>query len=377
MRSTYYALVFGLICFTTTLFAQKSVYIPAYLQNTNDPNGAQFSWDKTDQSENFILIWGNTVGTDPANYSDPDLRFAPQAILDTMEFIYREFKTLGFVDDGAGTRLSEFKVPIVMYNTWGSNGAMGWANGGDADGVIGAFWAHPNAMRDGGVAAHEFAHSMQAQANIDARTTNGLGLVWQNAGIFWETHANFMRNLLYPQFVSAWGMDMYHVETFGDWKNTYENYQILLAIMESDGIEIINRMWRESYSDEYPLQAYKRLAGLSDLAFNDSMYHYVRRMSTFDFNHEGIGGYFRQYRNDDLRYNLSSAQATYTILDKIQGSDNRYEVPIHLAPEEFAYNIIPLHLDADSCGALVKFKGHTEVNAHAGWRYGFVTEKVG
>lgn len=375
MRTTCYAFVIGLLLISNFLIAQKSVYIPNYLRDTNDPNGAQFTWDKTAESDNFILIWGNTVGTDPANHPDPDLQFVPQQLLDTMEFIYDEFKTLDFVDDAPGTRLAEFKVPIIIYNTWGPNGAMGWANGGDADGVIGAFWVHPNAMRDGAVAAHEFTHSMQAQANIDARTINGLGPVWQNAGIFWETHANFMRNLLYPSAVTAWGMDVYHVETWGDWKNTYENYQMLLAIMDSEGIEMINRLWRESNSDEYPLQAYKRLAGLSDNAFNDSMYHYVRRMATFDFNHENIGDFFRQYRAGDLQYFLPSTQATYTILNEMPGSNNRYEVPIHLAPEEFAYNIIPLQLDADSCGALIKFKGHTEVNNHAGWRYGFVTEK--
>jgi hypothetical protein len=363
-------LILGLGLLSIQLTAQKSVHIPNYLQNPNDVNGAQFTWSKTAQSANFILIWGNTVGTDPANYPDPDLQFNPARILDTMEYIYTRFKDLGFLDDAPGTNLAQYKIPIVMYNTWGPNGAQGWANGGDADGIVGAFWVHPNAMDDGGVAAHELAHSLQAQCNIDYRADNGLGYVWLNAGIFWETHANFMRNLLYPRAVSAWGMDHYHIETWGDWKNTYENYHLLFAIQASEGIDMINRLWRESNSYEYPLQAYKRLAGYSQDRFNDSLFHYARRMATFDFTYNNLGKFLRQYRQWDLSGNLQSIQSTHTILRKISG--NRYEVPIELAPEEFAYNVIPLYPDPDSCFVRIKFKGHTEANVHTGWRYGFV-----
>jgi len=361
-----------LLSLCSTVFAQKTAYIPLYLQNTNDVNGAQFTWSKTQQSANFTLIWGNTVGTNPANYPDPDLSFNPVAILDTMEYIYAAFKGLGFLDDAAGTNLSQYKIPIVVYNTWGPNGAMGWANGGDADGVIGAFWVHPNALDDGGVAAHELAHSLQAQCNIDYRAAHGLGYVWLNAGIFWETHANFMRNLLYPKAVSAWGMDVYHTETWGDWKNTYENYELLLAIMESEGIDMVNRLWRESFSGEYPLQAYKRLAGYDQARFNDSLFLYARRMATFNFNYNNIGKFFRQYRAADLSNYLPSIQATYSILKKVPGAENRYEIPIEVAPEEFAYNVIPLYPENDSCAVIIKFKGHTETNTHTGWRYGFV-----
>lgn len=365
-----------LLLFFTSLcaavIAQKTAYIPNYLLNPNDPNGAQFTWSKTLQSPNFTLIWGNTVGLNPANHPDPNLAFNPAKILDTMEVIYAAFKALGFVDDAPGTNLSQYKIPIVMYGTWGPNGAQGFANGGDADGVIGAFWVHPNAMQDGRVAAHELVHSLQALCNIDYRAAHGLGLVWLNAGIFWETHANFMRNLLYPSSVSAWGMDVYHIETWGDWKNTYENYQMLLAIMESEGIDMVNRLWRESFSSEYPLQAYKRLAGYNQAQFNDSLFQYARRMATCDFNYNNIGTYFRQYRNADLVSHLPSVQATYSILKKIPDADNRYEIPIEQAPEEFAYNVIPLYPESDSCAVIIKFKGHTEANPHAGWRYGFV-----
>jgi hypothetical protein len=368
--------IFLLLCAflaSTTAFAQKQVYIPNYLKDVLHVDGAQFTLDKTAQSENFILIWGNTVGTDPASYPDPDLAFQPQAVLDTMEYIYTQFKNYDFLDDSPGTKLNQYKIVVVVLGTWGPDGAQGWAFGGDVDGVIGAFWVHPNAIRDGGVAAHEFTHSLQAQNNIDYRATHGLGGAWYNAGIFWETHANYMRNLLYPQAVSAWGMDIYHLETWGDWKNTYENYQLLMAIHLSEGPGMVSRLWRESYSEEYPLQTYKRINGYSQMAFNDSLFHYARRMATYDFDLNGLGSYFRQYRNNDLQWSLQSAQMTWSILQAVPGSADRYVIPIEQAPEEYGYNVIPLHVHPDSCAVIVKFKGHTEVNDHAGWRYGFVS----
>ncbi|MEI6412175.1 MAG: DUF6055 domain-containing protein [Bacteroidota bacterium] len=351
------------------------VHIPNYLQDPTNIDGSQFTWDKTYQTENFILIWGNTVGTDPASYTDPDLQFNPVAVLDTMEYIYARFKQLGFMDDAPGTNLSKYKVVIVMYGTWGPDGAQGFANGGDADGIIGAFWVHPNGIRDGGVAAHEFTHSMQAQNTIDYRTAHGLGGSWYNAGIFWETHANYMRNLIYPNAVGAWGMDVYHLETWGDWKNTYENYALLMAIHLSEGSEMIARLWRESDSYEYPLQTYKRINGYTQAQFNDSLYQYARRMATYDFDLYGLGDNFRKYRQNDLMYSLQSAHATYNILKPVPGNAERYVMPIEQAPEEFAYNVIPLYPNADSCAVIVKFKGHTEANTHAGWRYGFVAAK--
>jgi hypothetical protein len=269
-----------LLCVAQLSFAQKEAYIPLYLLDTSSVDGSQFSWTKTAQSENFTVIWGDSSGLDPTLAPDPALRFDPVAILDTLEKIYRAFTDFGFAQDLPGTQLHEYKIPVVMLNTFGATGVTGWAFGGDADGVIGAFWAHPLAMQTGDVAAHELTHSLQAQVNIDYRASHGLGLVWLNTGIFWETHANFMRNLLYPQDVTAWGMDVYHIETWGDWKNTYENYALLFAIMEIDGIEIITRMWRESFSDEFPLNAYKRLSGYSQEELNDKRFEYARRMAT-------------------------------------------------------------------------------------------------
>lgn len=355
------------------ILSQKTAYIPNYLLDLSTIDGQQFSWSKTQESQNFTLIWGDSAGINPLLSSDPDLVFNPSQILDTMEWIYEQFHNYNFIDDSPGTNLSVYKIPIIMLNTFGPGGAQGWAFGGDVDGVVGAFWAHPLAMQDGQVAAHELAHSIQAQIVIDFRLPSGLGGAWDNAGIFWETHANFMRNLLYPQSVTAFGMDVTHIETFGDWKNTYENYPLLFSIMQTDGINAINDLWKESFDYEYPLQAYKRIMSYNQVQLNDRIFEYVKKMATYDFTINNVGSFFRMYRNSDLDNNLLSVQSTWTILSQDTLDEKHFKVPIHLAPEEYGYNIIPLHIESDSCPVILKFKGHTETNNHSGWRYCFVS----
>jgi hypothetical protein len=56
-------------------------------------------------------------------------------------------------------------------------------------------------------------------------------------------------------------------------------------------------------------------------------------------------------------------------VDEAQG---RYVVPDEFTPQDYGYNLIPLHPTDDNRLVRVKFKGHTEVNNSAGWRYGFV-----
>ena len=62
------------------LKAQKQVFIPT--EFTTDPALSTWSYSRSAQSENFVLFWGATVGTDPSSYSDPNLRFTPAVVLD-------------------------------------------------------------------------------------------------------------------------------------------------------------------------------------------------------------------------------------------------------------------------------------------------------
>jgi len=369
IRLTLLALLF----FSKFVVAQKTAYIPLYIQDVTTVEGSQFTWTKTDQSANFTIIWGDSAGLNPTMASNPNLVFNPMSILDTMEVIYQEFINLGFANDIAGTNLNQYKIPIIMLETFGPTGGTGWAFGGEVDGVIGAFWANPLAMQNGHVAAHELVHSLQSQIVIDFRTPNAIGYAWNNMGIFWETHANFMRNIIYPQDATASGMDLYAMESWGQWKNTYENYHLLFAIKEEDSINIINQMWKEALDYEYPIASYKRLSNYTQEVLNDKMFKYARRMPTFDFPTDNLGSYLRANRVDNMNNFIPTVQTLYTILKKDSSSQNHYLATEEIAPEEYGYNIIPLNPNDDSCAVIIKFKGHTEINQYAGWRYGFVT----
>jgi hypothetical protein len=374
-----------LFCLITQLsfaqiFGQKEVYLPNDFQNPNEPEGAEFTWDKTYESDNFILIWGNEATTDPLTAPDPNLQFNPAGVADTLEYIFEKFVELGFAKDIPGTNLNQYKIVVSMLNTYtASNGPNGYLYGGDYDGVIGMIGVSPNASWHGYGMAHELTHSLQNQCVIDYRIPNGLGGLWNVGWLIYEGHADFMANLLYPDGVWAGGMDWYHVETWGDWKNAYLNYALLFAIMEEDGIEAVNSLFYESYTLEYPLQTYKRLMGYTSEQFNEKMFNYVRRMATYDFSYtntdfsnNSVGHYFRQSRTESLTFSVESVQRTWTILEQDSVMPTHYSVPIELAPEEFAYNIIPLYPDDDNCAVIVKFKGHVETHDYTGWRYGFV-----
>lgn len=353
---------------------EKTPYINKRLRDYRNIDGQQFSWDKTLESDNFIVVWGDSAGTDPKTAKD-EIRFDPQKVLESAELFYSKFKELQFLDDSKNTRLSKFKILIIVCGTWGKDGFQCFAGGGGSDGFFVEFALHPSALKDGKVLAHEFTHAIQSSLIGDYRIPNGLGMAWKNANMY-ECHANFMRNVIYPDAAPSWGLDQYHVETWISWKNTYDGFAPLMGIQENEGFDFIKRMWTESLTEEYPLEAYKRIKGYSQAEFNDKMFLIARRMANYDFSNNR-GDYFRKDRVLALENNMRSMQKTYTILDKTvfvdnKFSDNRYIVSIESAPEEYGYNVIPLYPKSGTTSKIsVSFKGHA-INKHAGWRYGIV-----
>ncbi len=369
-------LTFVLCAAFGTLFGQKRAYVPAYIRDTNTVEGKQFTWSKTAQSANFFMIWGDSSGGNPAVAADANLRFTPSAVLDTMEYIYRRCADLGMIHDGPGTLATKYKYVIVMYGTYGPDGPQGWANGWAVDDSIGAFWVHPNATRDGGVIAHEFTHSLQAMYHIDGQNPNRAGMaIFDNIGLFYETHANYVRNVIYPHFVSS-DIDAHHVLMLEpDWKVNYEGYPILFHVHETWGLPMVSRLWTEWKPEEFPLQTLRRLTGLTQAAFNDSLYRYAAKSATWDYPTNGWDTYLRESRRVRLRerWGRVFAQRTYDVLHALDTASGRYYTPPHIAPQDYGYNLVRLYPTERSQEIAVSFIGHAEVNNHAGWRYGFVT----
>lgn len=268
-------------------YAQKTLYIPSFLQGSNNSNSIQFSWDKTYQSANFIIMWGNTVGTNPVAYNNPDLAFDPVGIANYLENSYLVYKNLGFLIDTPNTlRLAQYKIPIIINNTWGNanDAIVGWAEA-YTDGFMPVFNVHPLVTNGGETLAHEFAHSLQFLVSLDQLAINNTqGEPFADAaGIFWETHAEYMATQLYPYIAEAWGMDAHASTMWGDWKNTYGNYPLLYHIQITHGIQRVHDLWFQQLDDEYPIATYKRISNYSQEALNNDLFGYARRMATLDF----------------------------------------------------------------------------------------------
>lgn len=338
-----------------------------------------WSWSKSYQSANFVVFWGNIVGTSPATYSDPNLRFNPQSICDTLEKIYTKFVTqIGFCSDAATKNLGKYKIIIVMNDTWGSGGPSGWAFGGTYGNTIGAMWVHPNSTRDGAVISHELTHALQGMISIQENTVGGGYVGWEPAGFFWEAHANYMRTQMYPRFAGDdlprwWGTQSFHLSST---RHHYGTFKWLYRIQDTDGLTMVNRLWKESVRNEHPVITYRRLKGWTQAQLNDFMFDYAKREVAYDYTSNNFGAIMR------AEYNRVKAQEPhylwrrFTVLQQVNAGSGRYVVPDAFAPQDYGYNIIPLYTTCSSRNVTVKFKGHTEVNSTAGWRYGFVALKA-
>jgi hypothetical protein len=374
-------LLIGMLLLAFSLsYAQKTVYIPTQF---SEAPWNEWSWSKTYQSANFCIFWGNKVGTNPATYSDVNLRFDPAVVAGYLEASFAKFVTeIGFVSNASTKQLGQYKIIIVMNDTYnGANGPTGWAFGGSYDNTIGAMWVHPNATRDAYVLSHEFAHSLQGQISIQENTTGGGYVGYDPAGWFWECHANYMRCVEFPQFAAddmpRWtATSSYHMSST---RHHYTTFKWLMNIQQNyGGTNMVNRMWRESVANEHPVVTFRRLNGWSQTQLNDFMYDYAKREVIFDYPAQGFGTAMRTQRNT-FKTNAGENHylwRVYTLLNQVSASSGRYIVPDYSAPQDYGLNIIPLYTTCASKTVHVKFKGHTEVNSTAGWRWGFVAVKA-
>ncbi|MEI3798428.1 MULTISPECIES: DUF6055 domain-containing protein [unclassified Chitinophaga] len=369
--------VFVSLFITTLVSAQKTVYIPP--EFSTDPYLSTWSYSRSYQSANFVVFWGSVVGTNPATYSDPNLAFNPQAVCDTLEKIYIKFITdIGFCSDAATKNLGKYKLIIVMNDTWGTGGPSGWAFGGTYGNTIGAMWVHPNATRDGGVTSHELTHSLQGMIAIQENANCGFN-DYEPAGFFWETHANFMRTQMYPRFASddlpRWmATSMFH---FSSTRHHYDAFKMLWYMQQTDGITMVNRLWKESIrtsstAGEHPLMTYRRLKSWTQSQLNNFMYDYVKREVACDYTVNNFGAIYKAERDRLKVQEPHYIWRLYTNLQQISATTGRYKIDNASAPQDYGYNIIPLYTTCSARNVTVKFKGHTEVNTTAGWRYGFV-----
>ena len=381
------------ICITVQ--AQKTVFRPTEWNNSGHEYYNRMSDSRMYESENFVLFWGDLVGTNPENYNG-DLRFNPRAVADTLEFSFtRMIKDLKFINNAPSTNFGRYKTVVVILGTFSGNDdrTTGFAHASSYSNTIGALFVHPAAVRDGGALSHEYAHTLQMMMRIQENPGQGrafAGYDW--AGPFFEGHANYMRAVTYPKWadtettLTRWLQTRHFMWSSN--RHHYTNYHVLFYIQEKDGFDMTRRLWAESANQEHPFETLRRLKGFNQEQLNDYLWGYAARQVAFDYpvqwndqiNHADnmgrvIRSVYQGIRSRMPRY----TSREFTILSKVQGASDRYYVNEDWAPQDYGMNIIPLYPTCEGASKTVgvKFKGHTEVNSEfAGWRYGFVTTKA-
>ncbi|WP_315817852.1 DUF6055 domain-containing protein [Paraflavitalea speifideaquila] len=155
-------------------------------------------------------------------------------------------------------------------------------------------------------------------------------------------------------------------------RHHYGTFKWLYRIQDADGINMVNRLWKESVANEHPVITYRRLKGWNQAQLNDFMYYYASREVAYDYSSNNFGAIMRAEYNRIKTQEPHYVWRRHTILKQLNAATGRYIVPDAFAPQDYGYNIIPLYTTCSTRNVTVKFKGHTEVNGTAGWRYGFV-----
>jgi carbonic anhydrase/acetyltransferase-like protein (isoleucine patch superfamily) len=327
-----------------------------------------FNWERTAQSDNFIIYWGDLITGDPADrQQNPDLWFNTSDILEWLENIRKRYRdSLGFLDPNGNDAI--YKHEVVMNETWSNGDFTGWAFGAAADMTIGGLWIHPGATRDDGVLAHEFCHACQTMVMIDKP---GYGLNTPYAGFFWESHANFMsctydetRNGIPERFILT---AMMHYSTT---RRHYQNLPFLDYLYDTYGMETINKIWQNANpTKSHPLTSLRDsvLRYSQDDLHNDFARHAMKNI-TWDY--VKTGDWWREAMQYVPEYSLGRL---YTILDSLKGEPGKFIVPEYIAPGDYGYNIIPLYPDDGVTEIQVEFNGlENDPAGGSGSRYGFV-----
>ncbi|MEH1126125.1 DUF6055 domain-containing protein [Micromonospora sp. CPCC 206061] len=347
--------------------AAKTVFIPARWQSTGEVPWAP---ERTKESVNFILLWGEKSGTNPMS-APSEFRFDPDNILSQLENLYSFYvNTMRFTSETG--LLAEHKIIVIITRTWNRTALDAWATGGSTDGRVGVINVAPGAAQPGSWGlAHELAHVFQ---NYTFLGRSGMGFTHPSAGTFWEASAEFMAMQVYPRTAAGDLTRWLRTENlyYSSSRHHYGAWMLLQYIKDRDGLAMFNRIWNEARNTEHPLETYRRIAGITQTELNRRIGEYAQHNVTWDYSNRAdfIGFINNVYGAGFLNaYNGVPVEA-------VNASARHYRISDAMAPSDYGYNKIKLV--PDSSGALIRLhlKGHAETGA-TGWTFGFVAVRNG
>ncbi|WP_305785681.1 DUF6055 domain-containing protein [Symbioplanes lichenis] len=340
--------------------ADKPVYIPTSWQSTGE---VPWSTDRSKQSANFVLLWGEKSGTNPASAPAP-YTFDPDNILAQLESLYSYYiNTMKF------TAEPQYKIDVIVTQTWNRTELNAWATGGSADGKVGVINIAPAAALPGSWGlAHELGHVFQ---NSTFFGRSGYGFTDASAGTFWEASAEYMAMQVYPDGGAGDLTRFLRTENlaYSSSRHHYGAWMLIQYLVDKNGgIGIFNRLWNEARSTEHPLETYRRIAGLTQAQLNADLAGYAQHQVTYDYSN---ASHVRPFIT--TMYGAGFINAYNGV--PVDAVGRHYAIPDAIAPSDYGYNKIRLVPSSD--GALIKihFKGHVNAAAGSGWSYGFVAVK--
>lgn len=323
----------------------------------NQPDG-KFGYDYMAESENLVLLWEKSFGKDPAQYADKSKRFYPDEILREGERFYNYFVDELKFADRKKSHSSRYKMIIWIYND-DETTAYGWGHDG-----VGMMWFRPCRIQSYPYCAlaHEMGHSFQYMVGADgARSFQGCPLVeYTSQWMLWQVYSDWTT-------IEKFHLDAYMEQThlsLLNQENMYHAPQFMEYWSNKHGLEIIARIWKEAEGTEDAIQAYQRLTGLDQEAFNDEIYEAATRFVTWDI--------------PRIKKVCSSYANEHTCkLDAL--SDGWFRIAQTRCPQNYGYNAIRLNVPEAGTLVSLDFKGlagsqefRTLHVDKAGWRYGFV-----
>ncbi|GAA4713124.1 hypothetical protein GCM10023263_62080 [Phytohabitans rumicis] len=347
--------------------AAKTLYIPSRWQSTGEVPWAQ---DRTKESANFILLWGEKSGTNPLT-APTEFRFDPDNILSQLETLYSYYvNTMRFTPETG--LLSQYKIVVIITRTWNRTALDAWATGGSVDGTVGVINVAPGAAQPGSWGlAHELGHVFQ---NYTFLGRSGMGFTHASAGTFWEASAEFMAMQVYPRTAAGDLTRWLRTENlyYSSSRHHYGAWMLLQYIKDRDGIEMFNRIWNEARNTEHPLEVYRRITGITQAELNRRIGEYAQHNVTWDYSNRAD---FMPFINNVYGAGFLNAYKGVPV-EAVNASLRHYRISDAMAPSDYGYNKVKMVPDSD--GALVRLhlKGHAETGA-TGWTYGLVAVRNG
>src|SRR5690349_10149840 len=347
--------------------AAKTVWIPARWQSTGEVPWAQ---NRTRESADFILLWGEKSGTDPKTAAG-DYRFDPDDILSQLETLYGYYvSTMRFTPETG--LLAQHKIIVIVTRTWNRTELDAWATGGSTDDRVGVINIAPGAAQPGSWGlAHELAHVFQ---NYTFLGRSGVGFTHPSAGTFWEASAEFMAMQVYPKTAAGDLTRFLRTENlaYSSSRHHYGAWMLLQYIKDRDGLTMVNRIWNEARNTEHPLETYRRLAGIDQAELNRRLGEYAQHNVTWDYsNRADVLPFINRLYPFITAYNGVAVEP----VDQAAG---HYRIPDAIAPSDYGYNKIRLVPATDGGLIQLRLKGHAEnTAAQPGWTYGFVAVRDG